>query len=123
MHVAKDKPVEFLAISWGMPVSGLWMKDALIHRAVILRLLPRVMDGVQARLSTGFIRRAGAHSTLPWVGSMGRGKWLWRGERLLADAEAGEDPAQEVVGAECTGDFAQGLLCKAQVFRQQLASA
>lgn len=45
------------------------------------------------------------------------------GEGLLADAEAGEDPPQQVVAAEGAGDLAQCLLRHAQVFGQQLAGA
>ena len=41
--------------------------------------------------------------------------------RLLTDAEAGEDPTQQVIGAECAGDFTQGLLSLAQIFGEQLA--
>lgn len=42
---------------------------------------------------------------------------------LLADAEAREDPPQQVIRAERTGDFAEGLLSLAQVFGEQFAGA
>src|ERR1700730_9781057 len=43
--------------------------------------------------------------------------------RLLADAEAGKDPAQEVVGGELAGDLVQGLLGAAKLFGYELAGA
>ena len=41
--------------------------------------------------------------------------------RLLADAEAGEDPTEKIVRTEGAGDLAQCLLGLAQVFGKQLA--
>src|SRR3569832_2133304 len=43
--------------------------------------------------------------------------------QLLADAELGEDAAQQVVGAECARDLVQMVLREAQIFRQQFACA
>jgi hypothetical protein len=42
---------------------------------------------------------------------------------LFTDAEAGEDPAEQVIGAECPSDFAQKLLSLTQIFGQQFSSA
>ena len=43
---------------------------------------------------------------------------LWTTEGLFTDAEAGKDPAQQIIGAEGAGDFPQGLLGLTQVFGQ-----
>jgi hypothetical protein len=40
-------------------------------------------------------------------------------EGLFTDAEAGKDPAQQIIGAECPGDLAQRLLGLPQIFGQQ----
>ncbi len=45
------------------------------------------------------------------------------GCELLADAETGENPPQQVIRAECPGNLPQGLLRLPQVFRQQLTRA
>ena len=42
---------------------------------------------------------------------------------LFTDAEAGEDPAQQVIGAEGASDFAQELLSQAQIFGEQFSCA
>ncbi|MCY1183567.1 hypothetical protein D9M73_241990 [compost metagenome] len=44
-------------------------------------------------------------------------------DKLFADAEAGEDAPEQVIGTESSGNFAQGLLCLAKVFGQQLTGA
>ena len=38
---------------------------------------------------------------------------------LFTDAEAGKDPSQQIIGAECAGDFAQRLLRLPQIFGEQ----
>src|SRR5471032_876124 len=40
---------------------------------------------------------------------------------LFADAEAGKDPPQQVIRAECAGNLTEELLSMAQILRQQLA--
>src|SRR5579859_4932027 len=42
---------------------------------------------------------------------------------LFPDAEAGEDPPQQIVAGELAGDLAQGELRQPQVLRQQLPGA
>jgi hypothetical protein len=39
---------------------------------------------------------------------------------LFTDAEAGEDPAQQIIGAECTGYLSQQLLRLTEILCQQL---
>ena len=43
--------------------------------------------------------------------------------RLLADAKAAEDHAEQVLGVDATGDFAEGIECRAEVDRCQLGTA
>ena len=47
----------------------------------------------------------------------------WARTRLLADAEAGKNAAQEVLGGELAGDLVQGLLGAAELFGDELAGA
>ena len=75
------------------------------------------MGRPQAGLSTGL-----------WKGGMRIAKaciaQAWSsGQGLLADAEAGEDAAEQVVGAEGPGDLAKYLLGLPQVFGQEFARA
>ena len=42
---------------------------------------------------------------------------------LFSDAEAGKNPAQEIVAGELAGDFVQGLLGAAKLFGDELAGA
>ena len=50
-------------------------------------------------------------------------EWPVCGQRraLLTDAEAGKNPPQQIVGAECAGNFPQGMLSLSQILCQQLA--
>ena len=48
----------------------------------------------------------GLHAAFPQLGRA-------RGNGLLADAEAGEDASEQVVGAELAGDLAQAVLREA----------
>ena len=42
--------------------------------------------------------------------------------RLLADAETGKNPSQQIVGGELAGDLGEGLLRQSQFFRRQFAA-
>ena len=42
---------------------------------------------------------------------------------LFSYTETREDPPEEVVAGELSGDFVQGLLCAAQLFGNELAGA
>ena len=46
-----------------------------------------------------------------------------RRHALFADAETREDAAKQIIGGELTGDFAERLLCAAQLFSDELARA
>ena len=40
---------------------------------------------------------------------------LWTTGGLFTDTEAGKDPSQQIIGAECTGDFTQSVLGLSQI--------
>lgn len=40
---------------------------------------------------------------------------------LFADAEAGENPSEQIIRAERPGNFTQGMLSLAQIFGEQFA--
>ena len=46
---------------------------------------------------------------------------LQKSDRLLADAEVSEDVAEEVVGADFAGDFAEVVHCLTDVLRYEVA--
>ena len=81
-----------------------------ITRKASLMLLPEAKEGDYVLVHAGFamqlIDEAEAQKTLE----------LWK---ELADAEAREDPAQQVVGGHAAGDFAQCLVRQAQFLGRQ----
>jgi len=85
-----------------------------MHRAPALNISGGINQDVQtpSAMETGMKRgRHRRKEAGPGGGPAGEGY-------LLADAEAGENASQQIVGAECAGNFAQVLLGQSQIFGQ-----
>lgn len=132
---------------WGLwiPLFNLWMNHAVTHRQVCPQKKSLVINGAEVEFSTELIQACGAllmkffprrvSSLVAGLLAM-TGTNTNRGQKKaapksgfvanrnpmgsLANAEAGENPAQQVIRAECSGNFTQHLLCLAQILCKQL---
>ena len=117
---------------------NLWIKLSVIHRWVSAQLSSPVINWAQERLFTGLNPQKRGHEgkcrprkSRQCLGDV-RGNGLKREKQtgtnglsvsedgLFTDTEAGKDPSQQVIGAECTCDFPQQLLRLTQILCQKL---
>ena len=107
---------------------SLWIKQVVIHRGVFTQVSSPVINWAQGRLFTGLNpqkllrqRKSRPRRGHQWLAQecRKRGNRLKQekqtgtnglsvdNEGLFTDTEAGKDPPQQVIRAECPGDLAQ----------------